>query len=260
MNLVPGFSRPARWAALAGALLAAPLTWCAEAPAVQVWVSTGWAPPFLMSAADGARRGLIPDWYAALGQALGRRLQISYVPQRRLARDGSGQHLDLRCFGSRSWLAPDEQAGYQDTARPFVAVDEVIAGAAQGPAVHDVAALQGRNIGTVATYAYPTLDAGFASGAFRRDNAPDELAMLRKQLQGRTDFVVVRRWTLEHLQRQDPAWRALRAMPLRVSRVDLYCGVSPGGTLPLAALEAAQERLLRDGTLARLLDRYGLSR
>jgi len=242
----------------------APLTAPADtaAPALQVWVSTSWGPPFLLpqSGPPGEpRRGLIPDWYAAPARALGQPLAITYVPPLRLAQDGAA-HQDLRCFGARAWVPAGVVSWYENAARPFLAIEEVLVGHGGSPVVHDLARLQGRRIGAVAGYRYPALEAAFDSGRLLRDNAPNELAMLRKQLRGHTDYAVIRRWTLEHMRQLDPQWRALAVMPLTVSHTDLFCGVRRGGPLPLATLEAAQARLLRSGALEQLLAAYGLSR
>lgn len=215
-------------------------------------VSTSWAPPFLITTPEGGYRGIIPDWYQALGAALGQPLALDYLPPRRLEQQGRRQ--DLRCFGAREWgrLEP----GFVDAAQPFMHVDEVLAGPTGRAGPASLAQLKGERIGTVVSYGYPTLEEAFRSGRLRREDAPNEIKMLHKQLQGRTDYVVIRRLTLEHLRLAQPQWRALSATPVRVSSTGLYCGVREGGGVTLAALQAAQARLLRDGTLQRVLNRY----
>lgn len=221
-------------------------------PVLRITVSTGWGPPFLVPAARGSYRGLIPDWYEALAAGLGRRLVLDYVPPRRVALQASTQ--DLRCFGAREW-GPLER-GFVETAEPFMTVDEVLAGPADGEVPDPLDRLAGRRIGTVIDYSYPALAADFASGRLQREDAPTEIKMLQKQLQGRSDYVVIRRLTLDYLQRQDPQWRRLQASPVRVSSTHLYCAVREAGSITPAQLATVQDRLLREGQLQRLLARY----
>ncbi len=245
--------------------LAALLAWAlvglaqAQAPApLKAFAATSWGPPFLLphsAPTPRAQAGLIPDWYAELARALKRPIEVSYFPPNRLVVEtGTGQP-DLGCFGSAAWDTQDAPRIYADTAAPFLRVEEVLV--SRSPTVARLADLRGRRVGVVAGYVYPTLEPAFRDGSVLREDAPTELAMLRKQLLGRSDHAVVRRLTLEHLQQTDPQWRVLQASPWLVSVTDLYCGVRRGGALSLADLEAAQRQLLQDGTLARLLKRYG---
>ncbi len=225
---------------------------------LKAFATTSWGPPFLLPSTGrkpALPAGLIPDWYAALSFALKRPIQVSYFPTHRLAVETRTGQPDLGCFGSAAWDTQDAPRLYTDASTPFLRVDEVLV--SRTPTVTRLADLHGQRVGVVSGYVYPSLEPAFRNGRVLREDAPNELAMLRKQLLGRSDHAVVRRLTLEHLQQTDPQWRVLQASPWLVSVTDLYCGVRRGGALSLADLEAAQRQLLQDGTLARLLKRYG---
>lgn len=230
----------------------------APAAALRAYASTSWGPPFLVSMPNEGRNrpsGLIPDWYAELARVLQRPIEVRYFPPNRLTVETGAHQPDLRCFGAAAWAPKDIPSLYVNTAAPFLRVDEVLV--SQTPNVTRLQDLHGQRVGAVTAYVYPSLDDAFRDGRIQREDAPTEMAMLRKQLLGRSDHAIVRRLTLEHLQAQDPTWRVLRPSPWRVSVTELYCGVRRGGRLSLAQLEAAQRQLLQDGTLTRLLKRYG---
>lgn len=251
-TLLQAFASPA--AASDGAARAA------TTATISARVSTGWAQPFLLAGGDGARRGLIPDWYAALSRALGQPIQISDLPQRRMALARRSAPDDLRCFVSPGWRHDADTAlDYDMAATPFLSVDEVLVSHPGSSAANGLADLGGRRVGTVAGYVYPSLEADFASGRLLRDDAPHETALLRKLAQRRTDHAVVRLWTLQHLQRLHPELAGLHALPLSISRTPLHCSVRRGAPVDLQRLAAAQQRLLADGSLERLLVRYGLT-
>lgn len=229
----------------------------AEAP-LRVYASSSWGPPFLLprKQATDPYRGFIPDWYDAMARVMNRPIELIFLPPNRLSRESALGQQDFRCFGSPSWVPAGATPWYLDAAQAFIDVDEVLVGAA--PLVARLEDLDGKRIGTVTGYAYPLLAAAFDGGRLRREDAPDELAMLRKQLHARTDYAVIRHWTLQYLQRMDPQWARLQVSPLRVSRTSLYCGVRRGGRLAVETIELAQGQLIRDGSLARLLAGYGV--
>jgi len=211
-----------------------------------VFVSSGWGPPFLLHDAHTGPhlplRGLIPDWYAALAEALGRPIELRLLPTRR--QKAMPPNSDIRCFGVQEWEPPQVRSGFANLP-PFMAVEEVLVSRPDQARVRSLAELQGRVIGTVAGYAYPALTPAFESGQLQREDAPDEVRALMKQQLGRSDYTVVRRSTLEYLREQDaPRWQGLTESPWVLTSAQMSCGVRIGGVLALDELARAQAAVL----------------
>jgi hypothetical protein len=236
-----------RWVLAVLAALALPLQAAEAPPPLQVYISTGWGPPFVLH--DEAQdepaaplRGLIPDWYAALSAELGRPIELRLRPTRR--QKATPPNSDIRCFGVEEWEPPQVRRAFKNLP-PFMAVEEVLVSLRDQARVRDLADLQGHVIGTVAGYHYPALTRAFDTGQALRDDAPDELRALMKQLLGRTHYAVVRRSTLEYLRQQEPQrWAPLTASPWVLASVQMSCGVRLGGPLALEELARAQSAVL----------------
>jgi ABC-type amino acid transport substrate-binding protein len=130
----------------------------------------------------------------------------------------------------------------------------VLVTAAKTPAPPRLAAVAGQPVGTVLGYAYPEAAQVLGAGLVR-DDAPDAVANLRKLELGRVQHVLTGRRLLDYRRRA--AGFALPVHPpLVVAEVLGQCGLSPRSTLTLTALDAAIERLVAEGELARILGKY----
>jgi polar amino acid transport system substrate-binding protein len=199
-------------------------------------------------------RGVIHDWVQAVGESLERPVQVVIVPRRREDVTMAGGGIDLRCATSPDWMSREDAAGYL-WPRPLLQVREVVVGQGAG-ALRDAGALTGRVLGTVAGYHYPSLEAAFAAGQIKRDDAPNESAALGKLLRGHTPLLVMREMDLHYLRRTRNDVAPFEAAPWAVNSSALYCGVARAGSLGLAEYDAAQKRLLERGVLRQILQRY----
>jgi len=199
--------------------------------------------------------GLIKDWQDALARELGRRPVHLVLPRKRQDWAVEGHKVDLRCFVSPEWLTPDTIAEY-DWPAPFMEVEERVVGPADKPPAQSMRDLEGKTIGGVHGYTYRKLDALFASGKARREDAPGETALLLKQLAGRTDYSMMRTLDFQYLRRNDARMAALALSPLVVSRFAMYCARTRYSVVSLQELSSAQERLLQAGALDRILQKY----
>jgi ABC-type amino acid transport substrate-binding protein len=198
---------------------------------------------------EGSRvlAGLHADLGAALAKQLGRPVQMRALPRKRIARALESGEADLVCDYQSAWL-PGPFAwsrGFDQT---------VLVTAAKTPAPPRLAAVAGQPVGTVLGYAYPEAAQVLGAGLVR-DDAPDAVANLRKLELGRVQHVLTGRRLLDYRRRA--AGFALPVHPpLVVAEVLGQCGLSPRSTLALTALDAAIERLVAEGELARILGKY----
>lgn len=199
--------------------------------------------------------GLIKDWQDALAQELGRRPVHLVLPRKRQDWAVEGHKVDLRCFVSPEWLTQDIIAEY-DWPAPFMEVEERVIGPASAPPAQSLRDLEGKTIGGVHGYTYRKLDALFASGKAKREDAPGENALLLKQLAGRTDYSMMRTLDFHYLRRSDARMAALAISPFVVSRFPMYCARTKYSAVTLQELSAAQERLLQSGALEKILQKY----
>ncbi|MES2264609.1 MAG: transporter substrate-binding domain-containing protein [Pseudomonadota bacterium] len=199
--------------------------------------------------------GIIKDWQDALARELGRRPVDVVLPRKRQDLAVTTKQVDLRCFVSPEWLTGDAIAQY-DWPAPFLEVEERVVGASGAERVNGLDDLDKKTIGTVHGYQYRKLDPLFAAGRAKREDAPSESALMLKQLAGRTDVAVMRTLDFYYLQRNDPRLAQLALSPLVVSRFGMYCARPKYSSVTLQDLNAAQERMVKAGTMDKILLKY----
>lgn len=197
-------------------------------------------------------RGILFDWQNALARQLGREAITVVSPRKRL--DFAHHQVDLYCFTRPEWTSNAEDFYWPAT--PFLTVENWIVGAASAPPVREVAALKGKRIGAILGYHYPTLDPLFAAEVMWRDNAQSEALMIQKQLAGRHQYMLIRALNFEYQKKINPELAGLKASPLSIERGDTYCAVAKQGRIGLAQLEQAQDTLIKNGELHKILQRY----
>jgi len=231
-----------------------------QAEPLSVAVGDSWAMPFAQityTRGQGSLTGgIIYDWYQALSKQLQRPIHIKVMPPNRVSLMYKLGQLDLRCFSTPAWSPEEMGSRYRWTAQPLLQIEERLVGLGDLPAIQQIGQLREHSIGTVAGYKYPLLEPLFKQGTVKRDDGPNEMTVLEKQLVRRTDYSVVRNITLQYLQAQDARWRNLQPSPLQVSSTSLYCALRNEAALSQEDLAAAQAALLAQGAMQRITDQY----
>lgn len=225
---------------------------CARAqPALlHVLVDASTEMPQAQIAADRVTGGLAHDLALELGTRLSREVRFRVLPRRRVGEALlAGERADLLCNYLPAWLP----AGLQ-WSQPFLPDAMLVISLRRASAPQGLADLADQTIGTIAGFVYPEFEQALGP-RFRREDAPDAQANLRKLAAGRMDHAIIGRTSFEYLLRRDPAGPALHA-PLVVSRFKTRCALAPRSGLKLAELNAAIAALESDGGLQRLLARY----
>ncbi len=200
---------------------------------------------------EGARvlEGLHADLGAALARRLGRPVQMQPLPRKRIAQALESGEADLVCDYQAAWLP-----GPFSWSRAFIPDQNVVVTAARLPAPRRLQDLAGQPVGTVLGYAYPEV-AQVLGEEFRRDDAPDAVANLRKLELGRLPHALTGRRLLDYRRRTGSFTLALHP-PLVVAEVLGQCGLSPRSPVTLAELNAAIQGLVAQGELGRILAKY----
>lgn len=193
--------------------------------------------------------GILKDLGEALADRMGRQAQFLTLPSRRVREALRAGEADVLCYVIPGWIGDD--FGWTLPVLPHA---EVIAARVPSPPFTSLQDLAGRRVGTVLGYRYPHLESALGT-RFMREDAPDMGANLRKLTAGRTPYAVTESITLRHhLQRHpDPPLQEV----WEVERFDVPCALSLRSKLSLDEINKAIQALEHDGSLRRLLARYG---
>ena len=200
--------------------------------------------------------GLEKDWAEALALQMGRTAVFVAIPAKRVVDFAAKGDFDLQCFQSPAWYSKEGKAVYEWLKRPILAVEERLIAAQGVTPVTSLQDLQGKSIGVVLGYRYPLLDPLFENQTAIKELAPNEASLIDKQVRGRADFSVFKSLNLAYLQKTDVAYATLVESPLVVSRTELYCMRPRKSPVNHAELGRAQDALIANGTLTKVLARY----
>lgn len=248
------------WAVVLGGWvgLTLPAAWAQDPPAVlRMGYSSSWAPPWGEMRGGAVAGGIHHDVGQALARRLGWTLEFSRIPQLQSAARQSGAYVlrfaDLLCGMHPSW---SPNAAEFHWSAPLFEIGDVLVGHIETASPASLDALPaGSLVGTVRGYRYPTLEARFARGALRREDAPDQGSLLRKLALRRTPVAVVSVQSLDWHLRQHPA-AALAAWRLPVQSAQYHCALPKGAAIDVPAVQEALLALKREGELERILARY----
>jgi len=194
--------------------------------------------------------GLSRDLGLQLGARLKREVVFRVLPRKRIAAElMAGVEADLLCNYLPEWL-PKGLLWSQ----PFIPDAELVISAKAVTAPSAISDLADRSVGTVNGFVYPDFDRALGA-RFRREDAPDAQANLRKLRAGRMGHAIIGRTTFEYLVRRGHYKGELHP-PLEVSNYKTHCALSPRSKLPLSELNAAITALIDSGGLKRTLDTY----
>lgn len=182
-------------------------------------------------------------------------IPVTFVALSRKRVDGAALSgdLDLRCYMTPQWTELPDQ--YVWSGKLFEVTD-VIFGTDATPAPAEVDDIPSGSItSTVLGYGYPTLDAHFASGRLKREDAVDQEKVNLKMTAGRTPYGVSETIALNWYQRLTPKHRH-SAWRLPISRHDFQCGIPKKGKIPASTILKAFEAMKKSNQFDEILRKY----
>ena len=219
---------------------------------IRAAIPAGLAPPLLFEK-KGKQEGLVVDYVNALAEALGRKASFSVITRHRL--DGyllKGQ-MDVLCYTSKVWASNQQELDFSKT---LFVKREIIIGPAPMP--KEVRELQGKTIGTMLQYVYPSLDPYFEERKIIREDNVSEEANLKKLLHQRLKYVVTDQIFLDYFRLENPdIVKNRQAMFLKDYPVS--CSISRKGNVSKKELDKAVDEIKRSGKLEQLFQKYGSS-
>lgn len=233
-------------------LLLYPAAALAEERPIRFSVTESWAMPMMRYDDNGqAAGGIIFDLQKRLAQKVGRRAEMLVLPRLRVQQMLVRGEIDVRCYVSPDWLTESHHQYIWSV--PFMVQRDLLVGR-PGEAARP-GQRSGERVGTVLGFSYPQLEAMFASGQLRRDDARTQELALEKLEAGRYSFAVSNQLTLDWFNRHQPAGRRLQPIS-EVSADPVACMVRNEPDVPTMALLRAMVRMKQDGEFDAILERY----
>lgn len=237
-----------RWTLILALLAAHPAAQAAEPQSLRIVAPTSQSMPMLRMAEDKPVDGVLKELGELLAQRLGLKPVFVPLPSKRAGPAVASGAADLLCYVKPEWLE-----GTLLWTRLFLSGTGIIAAGANAPAVAQLQTLADEPLGTVLGYHYPALVSAFRQ-QIRREDVADAETNLRRLAFGRVRYAVTDRAALAYYVRLNPE-AGLREI-LEVEHYQLGCALTPGKPALLQPLNKAIDRMMVDGSLASVLNRY----
>ena len=202
-----------------GALLLLGTGCFAEDVPLRFAINDGWAMPMVQIERGRPTQGILPDIMLSLATRMGTPAQFHVLSRARL--DGAMQQgeVDIRCYVSPDWVA---NRGDYLWSVPLFFQRDLLVGSPSAPPTVSLKTLEPQPIGTMLSYAYPTLQPLFDSGHLRRDDARSQDQVLAKLLAGRYRYGVSNQWALDWFNQRHTADRQLHSVAV-LQEQELSC-------------------------------------
>lgn len=228
-------------------------SWAAEPTVLRVSVSTAWNLPIAQVEDDRLRSGILMDLYQAIGQKTGLPIAPVVLPRKRIDGAVARGAIDLRCHIHPKWMdSPDNYAW----SKPLFTLRDVLFAHEGTPALESIAHIPaGTPISTTLGYAYPKLDALFADGRLRRDDAVEEEKVLLKMTADRTPYGLVNSLALDWYRKKVPDHK-LAPWVLEIDSQPIHCAAPKNAAVAPARTLAVIEELRKSGRIDAILRAY----
>lgn len=187
-----------------------------------------------------------------LGDLIARRMErhavYIAVPSKRVSEVLSAGGADALCYVVPVWID-----GRYNWTKPFITSTAIVVARKEAPVVKSLDDLAGKPLGTVMGYRYPEIERVLGK-QFVRDDAPTSELNFRKLMVGRMQYAAIDQIVFEYRMRKEPA------LPLRkdvtYTSTATQCAFSLHSKIPFAQAEHAVESMIRDGSVAAILNQY----
>ncbi|MFY7865396.1 substrate-binding periplasmic protein [Roseateles sp.] len=216
-------------------------------------VSSAWNPPYAKFANQRLVGGMVFDLGAALEKQLAMRVNFVVLPRKRIESAGLAGEVDLRCYTTPQWTQKPEHYTWS---KKLWDISDVIFGGESVSEPQGIKSLPlGSGISTVIGYKYPALEASFADGHLRREDAIDQEKVFLKLTLGRTPYGVSESRALDWYVRNTPKHR-LATWRMPFSSQGFQCAIPNNGRVNAQKILDALDVLLRAGQLDAILANY----
>jgi len=219
-----------------------------SAQAIVFVASAEEAMPLAQYRGDVLEQGILKDLGEAIAKALHRKAEFVSLPRKRSEAALIKGTVDGVCYARKEWT--DIALHWS---KPFIPNSNLLVAAAGVEPPKSVSELKGQTIGTVLGYRYPELDVALGNG-YRHEDAPNMASNIEKLLVGHIRYAVVDGAIFAYERKRDDRLKPLPV--LTIASFSARCGFSPASKIPFAEIDAAIDKLVDDGSVKRILDRY----
>lgn len=210
-------------------------------------------PPYAIVERDQLTGGVIFDLGTAVAAKLGTTATFVDVPRARYEAQLRGGRIDITCMTNPHWLQDPSSLAWSP---PLFPETDIIVQQAGAAAWRRPADLNGKRIGTIYSFVYPTLDPLFGNGRAQRDDAANLDGNMRRLVLRRVDGVVDAEIAIRWWIRANDMRGEFTTSQLPVSTHDVHCAISPLVMPDAKTVRAAFAALVEDGSVERILMRY----
>lgn len=242
---------------LAIPLLTASQSITAAKATLRIGLSESDSPPIVIigkAPYTGKISGLSKDLGDALASTLNRRPEYIVLSRNRVEDAILTGKVDIICNSNPKWISQPERFGWT---REFYMLIERVFSLKAVPDITRVEHLEGKKIGTVLGYHYPSLEPMWqANRATRVNDARIDLLMrsLKFKL---SDAAINSELEFAHWAKANPhEARALKMHPMVFTSWPTMCAVSPKGNVTTKELDLGIEKMEKTGLTKDILQRY----
>lgn len=210
-------------------------------------------PPYYFT--EGApQKGIVREVFDALAAETGDHFEYVRYPFMRALHEFEKGRVDIEPMASPGWRKNSSVPGVYSI--PFAVSEEIVL-FRKDSAVPDCSpeSLLGRTIGVVSGYNYPAFDSFFESGRITAYPLPNETRLVQMLLAGRLDQALMNSdFARYQMKIRNAADKLVVSKPC--SALDMMIRVHPDKKDVLPRFNRALRKLMENGTIKRIYDRY----
>ncbi|MGI0115819.1 substrate-binding periplasmic protein [Zooshikella sp. RANM57] len=210
-------------------------------------------PPYFFKEGDSFR-GFYSDFFDALSQKMGDHFSFHDVPFTRSLIMFETNQVDIEPGVNPVWRAGEKVQGLYTI--PYAqSVDILLFAPGKRIPVSASEDLEGKRIGVIRGYQYPSFTRFFQSGTILRVDMTRESQLLGMLELGRLDQIIINKYLALYLMKQNPDYKDFE-VGYEVSSVDIMLRIHPNKAEALPRFNSAIKQLTDSGTIEQIWKKY----
>ncbi|NDV28727.1 ABC transporter substrate-binding protein [Desulfovibrio sp. JC010] len=233
--------------------VATPFAHTGAAETLRVMVHSGSFPPYYFAEGD-SRTGIVKDVFNAFAKETGDTIEYVRCPFNRSQRKFDEGEIDIEPMSNPVWRKSSKVLGVYS--KPFAVSDSIVLFDAQAAVPLDSPdELIGKTIGGVRGYYYPVFSPYFKDGRVKLHILENENKLIQLLLAGRLDQALMNKdFALFQIKDQKLGDRFVVSRPY--DSLDMMIRFHPHKKGAVPRFNRAIDKLLKDGTIEKIYDRY----
>ncbi|MBU2712911.1 substrate-binding periplasmic protein [Zooshikella harenae] len=210
-------------------------------------------PPYFFKEGDSFK-GFYSDFFDALGQKMGDHFSFHDVPFTRSLLMFETSQVDIEPGVNPEWRAREKVPGLYTV--PYAqSIDILLFAPGKRIPVSAPEDLEGKRIGVIRGYQYPSFTQFFQSGAILRVDMTKESQLLGMLELGRLDQIIINKYLALYQMKQHPDYKNFE-VGYEVSSVDIMLRIHPNKAEALPRFNNAIKQLIDSGTIEQIWEKY----